>query len=459
MDQSYQKLGQIKLCKMSFARNKIIVLGMGLVGQTTSVFFAEKGNEVVGVDCDSNLIANLKKGQTSIFEPELASSVSRYLERERLEFSDNMRESLLDADIIIFTMGSPLVDECDLNVESLFSSAEQIAEAAMSNKVIVCKSTVPLGTCQRLQSLVDGILSRRQVPFSVEIISNPEFLRSGQALYDVFNQSRIVIGSRKNSWAVEKYLTSYNSRDLNLVLTTWENAELSKVVCNAFMATRISFINEVSRICESTGADIRVIRDVLQKDPRFGEGGLEAGLGFGGSCLPKDLSYFIGLGKSHEIPMPLARATLSVNTQQISHFYSKIESYFGGILQDKKITVWGLSFKPMTSDLRESKSLTLINFLLQKGAKVQIYDPVVSSPSITVPFLDKVEFFDSAETSLSQAQALCVCTDWQEFSTFDFSGVRSQVSKEFAIFDGRGALVNNSSREMWPYYCVGVNLL
>lgn len=414
---------------------KICVIGTGYVGLVTGACLADFGNEVICVDKAKERISSLKSGAVPFHEPGLPEIVARNSKANRLLFTTDFKGPIAKAEIVFITVGTPPGKKGEADISAVVTVANEIAKVIKSSrrsskiKVIVNKSTVPVG----MGDIVTKILLKNKVAKNrFSVVSNPEFLREGSALADFFNPDRIVIGAASDR-AFNTITELYRPLNAHIIFTDIKSAELVKYASNAFLATKISFINEIAQICDRLGIDVVKLADAIGLDRRIGRSFLNAGLGYGGSCLPKDVSALTHLARSLGYEPKLISAVNQVNEAQTSNFIEKIEKTLKGV-KGKKLAVLGLAFKPETDDLREAPALRIIKALSGQGAKIVAYDPVAEKKARTL--LSEVTFCPGIYDALKGVDAVVIATEWSEFRELDFERARKLV-KHAVIFDGR----------------------
>jgi UDPglucose 6-dehydrogenase len=427
---------------------KISIIGTGYVGLVSGACFADVGNTVLCLDVDTRKIDMLKDGRIPIHEPGLDSLVNRNAGAGRLLFSTSYDEAVAHAEVIFLAVGTPPDEDGSADLTHILAAARSIGKRIDRPVVIVDKSTVPVGTADKVRAAIAGELDKRGLNIEFAVISNPEFLKEGAAIDDFTRPDRIVIGS-ENAWAtrlMRELYGPFNRNHEKLVEMDVRSAELTKYACNAMLATRISFMNEVANLAELLGADIEAIRLGMGLDPRIGPNFLYAGVGYGGSCFPKDIKALVKTAADLEQPMYLLNATEKVNEVQKDVLFSKLCRFYGG--EDKlaglTIALWGLSFKPNTDDMREASSLRLIRKLFAAGAKVVAYDPVASEEASRVllaehgpqRIAEMLRISTSAMDAVRGADALALVTEWKEFRSPDFAQLAQKLASK-AVFDGR----------------------
>ncbi len=411
---------------------KICVVGIGYVGLVTAGCLAEAGNNVVCVDNNSDKIASLKSGEIPIYEPSLAEIVKHNKKLGRLHFTTDLKEGIDNSLIIFLAVGTPSMPDGSADVSAILSVAADIGENLSDYRIIATKSTVPIGTYKKV---TDIIKSKTETPF--DYVSNPEFLKEGAAVEDFMRPDRIIIGTT-NPAVNEKLAQLYSPfmrRGNRILFMSPASAEMTKYAANVMLATRISFMNEISALCEKVGANVEQIRQGIGSDSRIGRSFLFPGVGFGGSCFPKDIRALIHTGAEYGVEMMIAKSVQQVNINQQERFAKRVKDYFAGREDRTVLAVWGLSFKAKTDDVRESPAIYCIKKFLDWGMRVRAYDPEAASAAMTV--LDgKIETFQNGYELLGDADALVVLTDWQEFRNPDFEVIVTKLKKP-VIFDGR----------------------
>lgn len=410
----------------------ITVVGAGYVGLVTGTCFAEMGNDVVCVDVDEKKLEQLKRGKSPIYEPGLQELLRRNIREERLKFTTDTREAVGDSMIIFIAVGTPPLNNGAADLSHVFSVAEAIAEAMDEYKIIVIKSTVPVGTADKVRAMIKSKTSAK-----FDVVSNPEFLKEGAAIDDFMRPDRVVIGSSsKRASAIMKDLYRPVVRTGRpIIVMDNRSAELTKYAANAMLATRISFINEIANLCDHMGANINSVREGIGSDQRIGFSFLFPGVGYGGSCFPKDVKALASTAEEFGYTMGILKAVDRLNTEQKSILIPKIEKYFGGDLKGRIIALWGLAFKPRTDDMREAPSITIANELIARGAKLQVHDPVAIKEARKI-FHRKVSYCEQPYEALKGAHALVLVTEWAEFRNPDFDRMKELMAGA-AVFDGR----------------------
>ncbi len=430
---------------------RICVIGTGYVGLVVGAGLAETGNRVICIDKDQTKIEKLKSSVIPIYEPGLEELVKRNQKENRLSFTTSLKEAIPNSDIIYIAVGTPEKEDGTVDLSYVLAVAEEIG-ATMGDeyKIVVNKSTVPMGTTRKIKKIIEN-----KTKASIDVISNPEFLKEGSALQDFMKPDRIIIGTDSSDVA-EKIKDLYEPfiRTGNPILVMGiESAEMTKYASNTMLASRISFMNEIANLCEKVGADVEEVRMGMAKDPRIGSKFLFPGIGYGGSCFPKDVKGIIRKGKEHGLPMKVCESVDLVNKTQKEIIFKKIKKRFSQ-LKGRKIALWGLSFKPQTDDMREAPSIVTINLLLSEGVNIKAYDPQAIENTKRI-FKNKIEYGDTLYECLEGADALVILTEWNQFRNPDFKKIGDLMGKKI-IFDGRNiydpARVKDSGFE---YYGIG----
>ena len=435
---------------------KITVVGTGYVGLVTGACLAETGANVCCIDVDKNKIENLKKGILPIYEPGLEPLVARNVEKKRLTFSTDLGHVVNQSDVIFIAVGTPPDEDGSADLKYVLGVAREIGTHLNHYTVVVTKSTVPVGTSHKVKRAIGEELARRGLTFQFDVASNPEFLKEGNAVEDFLKPDRIVVGvdSKKAEKVLSRLYKPFILNSHPLLFMDIASAEMTKYAANAMLATKISFINDIANLCEIVGADINAVRRGISTDSRIGGKFLYPGVGYGGSCFPKDVKALIKTGNDHRYSLRILQAVEDVNDSQKNVLFKKISSYFDGNLQGKTIALWGLSFKPGTDDMREAPSLVLINHLLEKGANVVAYDPVAMDEAKRI-LGGSIGYVKDMYEAIIGADALAVVTEWNEFRLPNYK-VMSKLMQEKVIFDGRNIyepmeVVENG----FKYYCIG----
>lgn len=435
---------------------KISIVGTGYVGLVSGTCFAESGITVTCVDVDTQKIEMLNRGEIPIYEPGLKEMLERNVKKERLFFSTNLAESLTQADAVFIAVGTPPDEDGSADLQYVLGVAAEIGQNLDHYTVVVDKSTVPIGTAEKVRQTIKAELDKRKANIEFDVASNPEFLKEGDAIDDFLRPDRIVIGT--DSERAEKIMSRlYRPFVLNnhpILFMDIPSAELTKYAANAMLATRISFMNDVANLCEIVGADINSVRRGIGSDPRIGKKFLYAGVGYGGSCFPKDVKALIKTAQENNYSLEILEAVENVNERQKSVLFDKIKAYFGNNLKGKHFAMWGLSFKPMTDDMREAPALVLIDHLAEAGAKITAYDPAAMKESRR-RIGDKIAYAKDMHEALIDTDALIVVTEWSEFRVPSFK-VMEKLMKNKLIFDGRNIYQPAEMKEFgFEYYSIG----
>ena len=411
---------------------KIAVVGTGYVGLVTGTCFAESGNHVTCIDIDEAKIARLKKGEIPIYEPGLAELVEQNREAERIDFTTDLAAAVRPAQLVFLAVGTPPAEDGSADLSALWRVVDDIAPHLNPTPIVVTKSTVPVGTNA-------GIFRRlkEHTGRECDVVSNPEFLKEGAAIEDFMKPDRVVVGVRRPEVAevMRELYSPFLRTEKPFLAMSPESAEMTKYVANALLSTKISFINEVANLCERMDADINDVRRGIGHDSRIGFAFLFPGVGYGGSCFPKDVRALSSMARKAGVEPRILEAVDTVNTQQKSVIPNKIESFFGGNLHGKTIAVWGLAFKPRTDDIREAPALVLIDRMLAGGAKVQVHDPEALA-NVRKVYGNKLSYFEQPYGALEGADALAIMTEWKQFLQPDFSVMKS-LMRAPVVFDGR----------------------
>ncbi len=436
---------------------KIAVVGTGYVGLVTGTCFAEVGIEVTCIDIDQKKIDNLHNGILPIYEPGLEEMVGRNVDKRRLHFSTNLGEAIKGCDVAFIAVGTPPGEDGSADLKYVLAVARGIGENIDDYCVIVTKSTVPVGTAAKVRAEIGKALEKRGVAVEFDVASNPEFLKEGAAIDDFLKPDRIVVGV--SSERAEEVMTHlYKPFLLNghpIIFMDIPSAEMTKYAANSMLATKISFMNDIANLCEIVGADVNMVRRGIGSDARIGTKFIYPGIGYGGSCFPKDVKALIKTAQENGYDMQVLRAVESVNEAQKSVLFDKLSRHFAGELQGLKIAVWGLSFKPKTDDMREAPSLVIIEKLLEAGCTVSAYDPV-AMPEARHSLGERITYAKDEYDALLDADALLVVTEWPDFRSPNFQ-VIGRLLKQKTIFDGRNIYDADELREIgYTYHCIGV---
>ncbi len=437
---------------------KIAVVGTGYVGLVTGTCLAEVGTDVTCIDIDIHKIENLKNGIMPIYEPGLEAMVTRNFNKGKLHFSTQISESIQGADVAFIAVGTPPGEDGSADLQYVLKVASQIGANINSYVVVVTKSTVPVGTAEKVRSAVQAELDKRGVSIDFDIASNPEFLKEGAAIDDFMKPDRIVVGvdADKAQETMGKLYKPFIMNGHPLIFMDIPSAEMTKYAANSMLATRISFMNDIANLCEIMGADVNAVRRGIGSDPRIGSRFIYAGIGYGGSCFPKDVKALIKTGAQNNYRMRILEAVEEVNEAQKSVLFNKITKSLGNDLSGKTFAMWGLSFKPNTDDMREAPSLVLIEKIKAAGGHIVAYDPV-AMPETKHLIGDTIHYVDEPYLALENADALLLVTEWSEFKLPDFDEVSKRLKNKL-IFDGRNIYDKAEMAELgYEYYCIGSN--
>jgi UDPglucose 6-dehydrogenase len=428
----------------------IAMLGTGYVGLVAGSCFAETGNDVVCVDIDEAKIEQLRQGRVPFYELGLEELIQRNTREGRLAFSTDLAEAVRRAEAIFIAVGTPQVSAGGADLSQVFAVAEDIARAMNGGKIVVTKSTVPVGTAARVKEIIEA-----GTEHPVAVVSNPEFLKEGTAVEDFMKPDRVVLGG-EDAGSLERLKNLYEPlvhRGNPIIVTDSRSAEMSKYASNAILATKISFINETARLCEKEGADIEQVRRIMGLDHRIGPHFIFPGIGFGGSCLPKDIRAMIAMG-GDELEMPLLEAVDRVNETQKGLLLDKVEQHFGEALAGCTLAVWGLSFKARTDDMREAPAIRVIDGLLQAGARVRAFDPEATKQA-RQRYGDRIEYGVNNYEVAAGADAVLILTEWNEFRSPDFARLKKLLHQP-VVFDGRNLYDPAVMRQHgFIYYSIG----
>ena len=429
---------------------KIAVVGTGYVGLVAGACLAESGNDVVCVDHDEAKIRTLRRGKMPFYEPGLEELVRRNRQEGRLTFTATLPKAVRASAVVFIAVGTPPGDDGSADVQQVLAVARDIARAMNGYKVIVDKSTVPVGTSERVREVI-----RRETTHPFSVVSNPEFLKQGAAIEDFMKPDRVVIGAEdpRSEELMRELYSPFTRTGAPVMVMDCASAELSKYAANAMLATRVTFMNEVANVCELVGADVDHVRGAIAADRRIGPSFLFPGIGYGGSCFPKDVQALIHFAAQVNYEFQVLRAVESVNAQQKTRLLAKMRAHFGS-LKGKTVAVWGLAFKPNTDDMREAPSVTLIEGLLAAGAKVQAYDPEAVRVAKGI-FGNRVTFSGGNYEALRGADGLAIVTEWNEFRRPDFARMRTMMRTP-VVFDGRNIYTSQQMQQHgFTYYSIG----
>ena len=437
---------------------KLSVIGTGYVGLVSGTCFAEMGNDVICVDNDKSKIDKLLKGKIPIWEPGLEEMVQGNVEQERLSFTTNIKDAVEKTDICFIAVGTPPDEDGSADLQYVLAVARDIGAHMNGYKVIINKSTVPVGTADLVKAEIRQILDERNVNYQFDVVSNPEFLKEGDAINDCLKPDRVVVGtdSPKCAEILKELYAPFARSHEKLIIMSVRSAEMTKYAANAMLATKISFMNDIANLCEMMGADISEVRHGIGSDSRIGYKFIYPGVGYGGSCFPKDVKALIKMAKKVNSETRVLQAVEDVNDYQKRILIKKVKKHFGDDLSGLTFAVWGLAFKPKTDDMREATSITVIEGLIQAGAKIQAYDPVAMDEANRV-FGDnpEIQYTHGNYDALKGADALLLITEWNQFRYPDFGKVKDLL-KNPVIFDGRNQYNPKELKELgFDYYGIG----
>ena len=404
--------------------NKITIIGTGYVGLVTGVGMAEFGNKVICTDIDKAKIDNLNSEVLPIYEPGLEEVINRNVKNSRLSFSSNVNESILQSDVIVIAVGTPEGESGQADMSSVFSVAETISDNINHYKLVVTKSTVPIGSGKRIIDLINNKVNDQKL---FDYVSNPEFLREGSALKDFLWPDRVIIGTDSEK-AYEIMRNVYRPLYINknpITHTSVETAEMIKYASNSFLALKISYINEIANLCEVVGADIHKVANAMGQDGRISDKFLHPGPGFGGSCFPKDLEALLTISKNNNVKMKTVEAAIIANKNQKKRMVNKLITLFNGEIKNKKIAILGLAFKANTDDIRRSSSINMINSLINKDCTINAYDPIANNQMAKI--INNINYFDSLYDTISGVDAVVIMTEWNEFRSLDLKTIKKRM--------------------------------
>lgn len=437
---------------------KISVIGSGYVGLVTGTCFSDVGHNVICMDNDLKKIEDLKNGIIPIWEPGLEDLIKKNVKENRLSFTNNMHDAVNESEIIFIAVGTPTGEDGSADLRYVLEAATSIAKEMNSNKIVVSKSTVPVGTADKIKETMQQEINNRESKLNISVVSNPEFLREGAAIKDFMNPDRVVIGVEDPD--IERIMRNvyapFNLQESKIKSMSVRSSEMTKYAANAMLATKISFINEIAMICEHYGADISEVREGIGSDSRIGYQFISPGIGFGGSCFPKDVKALISMAEKKSFSALVVKAVESRNLMQKHVLVDKVKKRFGDDLSGRIFAIWGLSFKPETDDMREAPSIVIINALIEAGADIRAYDPVAQDTAAKV-FKGKAEFviIDDQYKVAESADALLLLTEWKQFKTPDFIMLKSMM-KSAIIFDGRNQYKTETLKNLgFEYFSIG----
>ncbi len=437
---------------------KLTVVGSGYVGLVTGTCFAEMGSDVWCVDIDREKIENLKKGVIPIYEPGLEEMVKRNFAEGRLRFTTDLSDGLSESLFVFIAVGTPPDEDGSADLQYVLDVAREVGSKMEKYVIVVNKSTVPVGTAEKVRAALREELDRRgRSDLEFDVVSNPEFLKEGDAIEDFMRADRVVVGTDnvRTAELMKELYEPFQRKGNKVVIMDITSSELTKYAANAMLATRISFMNELSALCELSGASIEKVREGIGSDSRIGRSFLYAGVGYGGSCFPKDVKALIHTMKEFKLDPKLLTAVEDVNKEQRVRFINRVLGHFGGDVKGKTFAVWGLSFKPQTDDMREAPSIDIIKGLRAKGASFRAYDPVAVREARRVLGDDGIEYVTHYYDALNGADALLLVTEWHQFRRPDFERMKT-LMKSPVVFDGRNQYEVKSMLEMgFTYYSIG----
>ncbi|WP_304343642.1 UDP-glucose/GDP-mannose dehydrogenase family protein [Chryseobacterium koreense] len=425
----------------------ITIVGTGYVGLVTGTTLAELGNNVHCVDIDEKKVEGMRNGLVPIYEPNLEEMFLRNIQAQRLFFTTDLKEALDKSEVIFLALPTPPGEDGSADLSYVLQVSNDIGEMMTSYKVIVNKSTVPVGTADRVR---ETISAKTKIPF--DVVSNPEFLREGFALEDSMNPARVIVGSssEKAKEIMAQIYQPFTNTGIPIIFMDEKSSELTKYAANSFLAVKITFMNEIANYCEKVGADVDKVRLGMGSDDRIGHRFLFPGIGYGGSCFPKDVKALIKSGKQEDFDFQILEATEKVNQNQKTILVSEIENYFGGDLKGKKIALWGLAFKANTDDIREASSLDNIKMLLEKGTEITAYDSIAEG-NVKKILGDQISYAKDMYSALENADALLIATEWSEFKNPNFE-LMAKKMRNRAIFDGRNMFAIEKVENSGFYY-------
>ena len=434
----------------------IVIAGTGYVGLVSGVCFAEMGVNVTCVDIDKTKIDNLERGIMPIYEPGLSDMVVRNHQEGRLIFSTDLASSLDDVDVIFSAVPTPPDEDGSADLKYVLEVARTIGAAINKYTLVVTKSTVPVGTAQKVKNVIQQELNKRKLDIEFDVASNPEFLKEGTAIKDFMSPDRVIVGveSERAKDLMTKLYRPFLLNNFRVIFTDIPSAEMIKYAANAMLATRISFMNDIANLCELIGANVDMVRKGIGADKRFGSQFLYPGCGYGGSCFPKDAKALVNTAQKIGYEMKVLKAVEEVNVVQKKVLFLKLQNYFNGKLEGKIISIWGLSFKPDTDDMREATSLVIIELLLEAGCKVKVYDPIAIE-ECKRRIGDVVEYCDDMYDAVCGTDALMLLTEWKQFRIPNWSTVRKTMNQP-VIFDGRNIYDSDEINALgFTYHCIG----
>ncbi len=430
---------------------KIAVIGTGYVGLVVGACLADMGNDVICIDNNETKLLQLRNGIIPIYEPGLEELVKVNTMEKRLTFSSNINDAVKQSEVCFIAVGTPQGEDGSADLQYVMQVAEAIAKSINGYKVIVNKSTVPVGTAEKVTEII-----KQYTNYPFDVVSNPEFLKQGNAVDDFLHPDRVIIGSNsdKATRIMQDIYASFFRTGNRVIVMDVKSAEMTKYASNSFLATKISFMNEIANLCEKVGADAEMVRVGMSTDTRIGNKFLFPGLGYGGSCFPKDVKALIKTGIDNGVDMSIIKSADATNKKQKQIFINKILSYFKNDINNKTFAIWGLAFKPKTNDMREAPAITVINELLKHGAKINVYDPKAMDYSKSI-WGDRINYCQYSYEAVKNANALLLLTEWNEFRRPDFEKIKSLMAAPL-IFDGRNQYNAERLKDKgFVYYQIG----
>lgn len=437
---------------------KVLIVGTGYVGLVTGTCFAEVGIDVRCVDIDSKKVELLNKGISPIWEPGLEPMIQRNIEKNRLHFTTDLAGSIEKADVIFSAVGTPSDEDGSADLKYVLDVARTIGKEMTKYVLMVTKSTVPVGTAQKVREVIQQELDKRGVDIEFDVASNPEFLKEGDAIRDFLKPDRIVVGveSEKAEGIMQKLYSPFVLNGHPVIIMDVPSAEMTKYAANAMLATKISFMNDIANLCEIMGADVNMVRRGIGSDSRIGHKFIYPGIGYGGSCFPKDVKAIIKTASEHGYELRILKSVEAVNEDQKSILFTKLMNYFNQDIKGKTIALWGLSFKPNTDDMREAPSLVLIKLLQKAGANIVAYDPVAMDECRRL-IGDVITYSPTQYEAIKNADALLLLTEWSEFRLPHWEKIKKEMKKNL-IFDGRNIYDRHEMKELgFEYFCIGLD--
>jgi UDPglucose 6-dehydrogenase len=437
---------------------KIVIVGTGYVGLVTGTCFAEVGIDVVCIDIDVKKIENLHKGISPIYEPGLDVMIARNMEKGRLQFSTDLPDVVNEADVIFIAVGTPPDEDGSADMKYVLDVARTVGKNMSKHMLIVTKSTVPVGTARKVRQAIQEELNQRNLSIEFDVASNPEFLKEGDAISDFMKPDRIVVGveSEKAEDIMSRLYKPFTLNGHPVIFMDVPSAEMTKYAANSMLATKISFMNDIANLCEIVGADVNMVRKGIGSDSRIGSKFIYPGIGYGGSCFPKDVKALIKTADNVGYPMRILKAVEFVNDDQKSVLFNKFMNYYNGNVKGLTVAIWGLSFKPQTDDMREAPALVIIEKLLAQGCKVRAYDPVAADEARR-RIGDKIEYCKDPYEASIDADAIMLLTEWTEFRFPNWTVIKKLIKKA-VVFDGRNIYDRYELKSQgYDYFCIGIN--